>query len=1131
MKLFVERIVVAAFVLCIILGHTLWGQAVSIAEISGTVRDQTGAVVPNADVKAIQLDTGLERGTKTGANGAYLLNNLPVGPYELRVEKQGFSTYVQTGLVLEVDSNPTINLALKVGSETVSVEVQAGAAMVETETTAIGQVVDQKEITELPLLNRQAINLIVLSGVANNTPGGDLNSNKNIPTVTFAVAGGLPNGTVYLLDGGTHNDPFNNLNLPLPFPDALREFKVETSSMPAQYGQHASAAINAVTRSGTNQFHGTAFEYIRNYIFNAKDYFQPTRDSLKQNQFGGVIGGPIKKDKLFFFGAYQATRARSNPTATSEFVPTQAMLNGDFTAYASCTGVTLKAPFVGNKISPSAFNTVAMNALTHIPVSTDPAGCGAIGVATPNNTNEWQTVGRVDYNINSTNSLYARYIIDNYQNPTITGAAGLANALLSSKTGQANQDQSFTLGETYIFNSSTTFSSHGTLVRTRNARFPSPFFSALDIGVNPANFYSPVALFTNIGFAVSNTGFSVGSSEPGYWNVTGVQFAEDVDLVRGNHQMSFGVDWIHAIMNSDSTAAANGNFTFGNGFTGASLSDFMMGDLNTFTQANKQLVDTRSNYIGVYAQDSWKVRSGLTLNYGLRWEPFLPEQDHENQSFNFDLGRFNAGTISQRYPQAPAGMYFPGDPGFPAAGFTSSKLSVFAPRVGIVWQPQADSNLTIRAGYGIFSDSPQMFFSVRFGSDAPWGPSLTSAAITTPGSFSDPWATQSAYNGKSPFPNASFFPVGRSAVSAYVTEPTHLKPAYLQQWNLSIQRQIGANLLVSAAYVGNETTHLPTGRELDPGVYIAGNCTANGFFPAPYSTVPDGLTKAGLCTQPSNINYRRQLYLANQQWGNYYGTIGSLDDGGVANYNGLLLSVRRRLTNHLSGFANWTWSHCLSDPPTTELTGPTYLNPTDRSADYSNCTSNRRSALNVVFVASTPTFANNLERHLLTGWQLSPIFRYQAGNYASVTLGSATTSSGYGDPSGSGIGNQRVIQVLSNPYLPNKGISGWLNPAAFTNPAVNGVFAPFNGAMRPLSIEMPGSVQMDASLSRTFAFEKTQQVEFHLDAFNAPNLVNLPAPSTSFSSNPAPASFGKFTYPGTSATGPRILQLSLKYVF
>ena len=157
-----------------------------------------------------------------------------------------------------------------------------------------------------------------------------------IPTVTFAVAGGLPNGTVYLLDGGTHNDPFNNLNLPLPFPDALREFKVETSSMPAQYGQHASAAINAVTRSGTNRFHGTAFEYIRNYIFNAKDYFQPTRDSLKHNQFGGVIGGPIKKDKLFFFGAYQATRARSNPTATSAFVPTQAMLSGDFTAYAAC---------------------------------------------------------------------------------------------------------------------------------------------------------------------------------------------------------------------------------------------------------------------------------------------------------------------------------------------------------------------------------------------------------------------------------------------------------------------------------------------------------------------------------------------------------------------------------------------------------------------------------------------------------------------------------------------------------------------------------------------------------------------------------------------------------------------------
>ncbi len=281
-------------------GMAAWGQAVSTAQISGVVTDQTGAVVPDAQVVLTQTDTGLNRSATTDSNGYYVMPALPVGPYRMNVTKQGFTAYVQTGIVLQVSSNPVLNVTLGIGAVTTEVTVQAGAQMVETQSNGVGTVVDQQRVEELPLNGRQLTQLIFISGSANTAPNGDLNSNKNYPTVSIAVNGGLPNGVTYLLDGSTHNDPFNNLNLPLPFPDATQEFKVETSSLPAQYGDHAAAAVNAVTKSGTNSFHGDAFEFVRNYMFNAREADQAARDSLKRNQFGGVLGGPDQERQALF---------------------------------------------------------------------------------------------------------------------------------------------------------------------------------------------------------------------------------------------------------------------------------------------------------------------------------------------------------------------------------------------------------------------------------------------------------------------------------------------------------------------------------------------------------------------------------------------------------------------------------------------------------------------------------------------------------------------------------------------------------------------------------------------------------------------------------------------------------------
>src|SRR2546428_8091621 len=327
-------------------GGSAWAQTVSVAQISGTVKDSSAAVLPGVELKVTQTETGVSRTTVTDETGSYTLPNLTVGPYRFEASLPGFSTYVQTGIVLQVNSNPVINVVLQVGQISETLELQADVASVETRSTGVGQVIDNQRVVELPLNGRNLTDLILLSGAAVVT--GGFNGNRNYPTQAISVAGGSGGGTAYLLDGADHNDLHNNLNLPLPFPDAMQEFKVETSAVPARYGHHASAAVNAVTKSGGNQIHGDAFWFVRNGIFNARNAFAPTRDTLKRNQFGGTIGGPVKQNKLFFFAGYQGTTLRSDPQTSFTLAPTADMRKSDFSAAA------LPACHPGKQLKPYA---------------------------------------------------------------------------------------------------------------------------------------------------------------------------------------------------------------------------------------------------------------------------------------------------------------------------------------------------------------------------------------------------------------------------------------------------------------------------------------------------------------------------------------------------------------------------------------------------------------------------------------------------------------------------------------------------------------------------------------------------------------------------------------------------------
>src|SRR5213594_149766 len=340
----------------------VWAQ--STAQLSGTVSDSSGAILPGVEVKATQTATGLERSVLTNETGLYVLPNLPIGPYRLEASLSGFRSFVQTGIVLQVNANPEVNIVMEVGQVAETVEVQGDAALVETRNTGIGQVMDNVRVMELPLNARQVTELIIAAGAS--VGGGAQNTPRNYPTDIISVAGGSNDSLTFLLDGGVHNDPYGNQALPLPFPDAMQEFKVETSAVPAQYGYHAAGAVNVVTKSGSNEFHGSLFEFVRNRIFNARNTFATERDGLKRNQFGGVIGGPVVKNKLFFFGGLQTTIQRSDPKGNTTYMPTPQMLSGDWTTYASAAcqsggALMLRAPFGTGGFAPNTIDPALLS--------------------------------------------------------------------------------------------------------------------------------------------------------------------------------------------------------------------------------------------------------------------------------------------------------------------------------------------------------------------------------------------------------------------------------------------------------------------------------------------------------------------------------------------------------------------------------------------------------------------------------------------------------------------------------------------------------------------------------------------------------------------------------------------------
>lgn len=1084
----------------IVLGTTpaLYAQAVSIAGVTGRVSDAQGAAMPGAQVKMTAVETGAVHVAVSNSDGLYTITSLPIGAYTLQATAAGFQTYMQTGILLRVGDEAQINIVMKVGNVTETVEVHANAALVQTQQNSISQVVDQKRIVDLPLNGRDATQLITISGASiNHSDGTNTGSKSFFSSQSISIAGSAGNETNYLLDGGDNNDSFTNVNMPFPFPDALAEFSVETSTIPARNGLHPGGVVNAVTKSGSNRMHGSLFEFLRNGSVNAINYFAPRQDSLKRNQFGGTFGGKIIRDRLFFFGGFQQSNIRQDPSGSTAYVPTTAALTGDFSTLdgpgCQAKGVarvindpTTGQPIPNRQISPSRFDPAAFNLAKYLPTGAADQ-CGKVSYGIPVQSNESQYVARVDWIINAKHSLYGRYFIDNY---TLAAFFDPHDILVTSTTGNGERAQTFVLGETYSVSPSTVNAFHATVGRRRDDRGPNADgINAAKLGVT--NLYQGTGNFVQV--AVNNGGFAVGcgTCALGSFNITSYQVADDMDIIFGKHQLAFGANFLRTRDTQNNHYQDNGSFNFDGRYSNDPLLDFLTGKMNSFSQSGPQLNDLRQNVLGLYVQDTYHVTPKLVANFGLRWEPMFPLYDHFDRGSTFRRAAFDAGQVSQVYANAPAGSLFFGDPGIPNS-FTAKKLANFSPRLGFVYNPDGRAKTTLRVGSGFLYDSVATFIPYRMvAQNPPFGPQVTNTS--GPYQFSNPWAN---VPGGNPFPlpplskNVAF-----PLANAEVFLPPNIQPPNVVHWNASVQHRFGDDWILSVTYLANKTSHLWIGNETNPAVYIPGQCGS------------------AACSTTGNTQARRVLSLANPKVGAYYTNMIIADDGISSNYNGLLTSVEHRFAHNYTILANYTYSKCLGIAPVTSLGGAVVQNPNSIRGDYGPCSYDAPHLFNTSVVYSTRFGNGGLASLLLSHWNFAPLVRYQSGLAANPVTGK--------DNSLTGVGNDRpnvVSGVAMYTGAPHGLKYQFVNPNLYTPNSI-GAFG--NAAHN--SIRGPGYFDVDLSVAREFKLTEKLALHARAEGFNVLNHPNFNLPNGNISSS----SFGQIT----SASDPRILQASMKLVF
>jgi len=1086
------------------------------AQISGRVTDASGAVVPGVDVTLTNIETGVDRFAVTNESGAYAFPSLNPGRYRLQAALQGFRTFAQTDIVLQVGANVVIDPALEAGQLTETVEVRGGATplQVELRAMAVSEVVEGERILELPLAARDATSLITLSGAAVDVGAGAIGGTMTTGTA-ISVAGGQRMGVLYTLDGAMHNNRWFEGNMPTPFPDALAEFRVSTSAQEAQTGRSSGATVSQVTRSGTNAFHGTLFHFGRDGALNARQATARERDPLKRHQPGGTLGGPLLRNRLFFFGGYQSTIERAAPTSTLSILPTPAMLAGDWTAFNSCYRPNWRdADLASGRINPARYSPVALNIVSRLPRPEN--DCGELRWGTRTERHNKQIVTRFDYQHNQAMTFFGRYLGTQHKAPLTYDSSNLLTAGTGTQA-ENNWAHQYSLGHDWVLGPTVVNSLRVAHSRIVTDRFGAEFFNARDVGINA---YTTVP--NAFQFAVDgHFNFGNGMAYTQAWQ-NQYQIANHLDVVRGEHQIGLGVDWARDDILSYSNTFGVGNMNVGPDRTGNAMGDFLLGHMTQIRQAMPGLLSPVQHYVGVYAQDTWRTTPRLTLNYGVRWEPFLPFDWIPSgptggvRVYSFNLDDFRAGKKSVVFPNAPAGFAYPsqnadgsGPADFEGASAIRRRLTQFAPRLGAAWDLTGTGRSSIRAGYGMMYELVQLNVTRVSNGTSPWAADL----LHRLGSLADPWQ---GLPGGNPFPfdwreNPLYLPS-----SVLLPFDPDLNTPYTHTWNVSYQQELAGRWRVSASYLGNNGRRLWGMEALNPVINLTPQSHAS-LFTGPNTCVLEGRTFTP-CNQATNLNERRELRL----WANQNGTAQQRADVQLASnidmwrsdrtssYHGLLTSVRGDIAG-IDLNLNYTLSKCMSDRVTLAIANPNGSPQNLETKDRAPCQQDRRHIYNMTAIASSPQFDNPVLRALASDWQLAVINRISSGEPQTIQAGT--------DRALTGLAGQPADRVSDDIFLDQSGALGSVryNRAAFAVPAL-GTY----GNAGFFSVPGIGTWTLDAAISRSFAFGN-RRIEARLEAFNVPNAVRANNPTGTITN----VNFGRITV----VQEPRIMQFAIKYVF
>jgi hypothetical protein len=1158
--------------------------------ISGTITDSSGAVVAKATVTATNAETGIQQTTKTDNKGFYSFPALPIGRYDLSVAVNAFRPYQRTGIVIDANSSLTVNVSLQLGERTDAVTVVEDQLQVETSSTQNGEVITASQMTAVPLNGRSFTDLLSLQpGVASLTSitsdtvqdvgASALSPSGNLNPGTISINGQREFANSFIVNGSDVEEDVNNGTAVVPNLDAIAEFRILTNSFDAEYGEFSGGQINVVTKSGTNSWHGDIFEFLRDTNFDARNFFSPTRGAFDQNQFGGTVGGPIRKDRLFFFADYQGTRLTQGIDTGNIAVPSAQDRTGNLSDLASSfqvidatgnavpntvsgaffasqlsqkLGYTVSAGepyytrtcsstaacvFPGAIIPQSAWSAPATNLLKYIPAPN--AGNNTFSTSASNETlNDNKGAYRLDAN-SRFGLLSAYYFIDDWsQNNPYPVAQGGANVpgFNALNTGRA---QLLSLGVTKTLSATAVNEFHFSYLR-----------NFTDLG-------QPIG---GVGVSLASQGFVVGPGTPGIVPLSpkteGVesvgfnsftigtntnelkqtgntfQWLDNFSKVIGTHTIKFGGEFHYDQLNVNPTAQFNGNFLFFGTETGSDFADFLLGIPSQYNQSQLQSFYGRNKYLGLYAQDSWRISPSLTFNYGLRWDRIEPWYEKYNQ-----IATFVPGEQSVVFPGAPAGIVYPTDPGISRTLAPPGNRD-FAPRVGLAYSPSATGDgllakilgapgkTSIRASYGIFYTAIEALTLGVSSANAPYGSTYTSPA---PPLFATPFITAS--NGQNlgqPFP-LTLAPLNSSAshpdpnIDWSQFEPITGLPNYLstnripytEEYMLSLERALGPNTVLNLDYVGTQGHRLLVIAEGNPG-----NPALCLFLSNPAILAP-GQTPCGPFGEDSTyVTSTGTIYNGTRgPLGPNFGSNANQATIGNSDYNALQITLRHS-SKSLTVLAGYTFSKSLDQSSNIgEAVNP--LDPSlSRALSSFNVTHNFVVSYNYQLPIERLFRASN---RWTEGWELSGITRFSSG--FPVTLVNFGDNSLLGtEPNG--INNFGIDEpdYTGGPLHLNSNPRNGLDYFDISQFSQNALGTP--GTAQRRFFFGPGSNNFDTALLKNVHLTEAKSLQFRVEAFNVFNHAQFFGPQA-VDGNIASSTFGQVI----SAAPPRILQLAVKFNF